>query len=117
MASTNPTQSHPVAAEGGSEQTTTTHPLTAPNPVATEGGEESSLAMADDEVRVLWCLIQDESTPFEVIAPVNASINQLKKLVKEEGIDVTERDSILSKHMTLWEVSILEASIVIAANV
>jgi hypothetical protein len=35
-ASTNPTQSHPVAVEGGGEQTTTTHP-TAPNPVATGG--------------------------------------------------------------------------------
>jgi Crinkler effector protein N-terminal domain len=62
--------------------------------------------MADDEIRVLWCLIQGESTPFEVIAPVNVSINQLKKLIKEEGIDVTERDTILAKHMTLWKVSI-----------
>jgi hypothetical protein len=62
--------------------------------------------MADDEVRVFWCLIQDESTPFEVIAPVNININQMKKLIKEEGINVTKRDSILAKHMTLWKVSI-----------
>jgi hypothetical protein len=72
--------------------------------------------MADNEVRVLWCLIRGESTPFEVIAPVNTSMNQLKKLVKEEGIEVTKRDSILTKHMTLWKVSILEASVAIAAD-
>jgi hypothetical protein len=66
--------------------------------------------MADDNDRVLWCLIHGESTPFEVIAPVNASMNQLKKLIKEEGIDVA------SRFMALWKVSILEASVVITAD-
>ena len=63
---------------------TTTRPLTAPNLVATGGGEESSLAMADDEVRVLWCLIQGNSTVFKVTASVDVDVSDLKKLVQEE---------------------------------
>jgi hypothetical protein len=41
-------------------------------------------AMANDTHRVLWCLIKGESIPFEVIAPANASIYQLKKLIRVE---------------------------------
>lgn len=103
VASTNPTQSHPVAAEGG-EKTTTTRPLTAPNPVATGGGEERSLPMADDEVRVLWCFIKGDSTAFEVTAPVRASIGRLKKLVWEERKHGVLRETDATD-LVLWKVS------------
>jgi hypothetical protein len=92
------------------------HPFTAPNPVAREGDEESSLVMADDEVCALWCLIQGDPTTFKVITPGNVGVDNLKNLVQEVGINVTECNSILAKHITLWKVSILEASAIIAAD-
>ena len=59
--------------------------------------------MADDEVRVLWCFIKD-STAFEVIAPVNASIGRLKKLVWEERKNGVLRDTD-APDLVLWKVS------------
>src|ERR1700732_1033628 len=60
--------------------------------------------MANDPHRVLWCLIKGDSNPFEVTAPVDASISKLKKLVWEErkngaflGVDATD--------LLLWKVS------------
>jgi hypothetical protein len=44
--------------------------------------------MSNDQ-RLLWCLIDTdidiESMPFEVTAPINASVNRLKELVWEKG--------------------------------
>ena len=53
---------------------------------------------------VLWCLVERDSTPFDVTVPVNASIGRLKKLIHENGINDTER-SILAKDLVLWKVS------------
>ena len=66
--------------------------------------------MANDPHRVLWCLIKSASNPlevakpFEVTAPVDASISKPQKLVWEEhkigvlrGIDAT--------NLVLWKVS------------
>ena len=54
----------------------------------------------------LWCLIQGDSTPFEVTAPVNATINRLKELVWEKRKrgafkNVDASDIILWKVCTL----------------
>jgi hypothetical protein len=103
VASTNQTQSHPVTV-GGGEQTTTTHPLIAPNPVATGGGEGSSRPMINDKVCVLWCFTQRDSTVFKVIAPVDASISRLKKLVWEECKNGVFRDTDAT-NLVLWKVS------------
>jgi Crinkler effector protein N-terminal domain len=53
--------------------------------------------MFNDPHRVLWCLMKHDSNPFEVTAPVDASIGRLKKLIWEErkngvlrGIDATD---------------------------
>jgi len=40
--------------------------------------------MANDTPHVLWCLIKLDSHLFEVTAPVDASIGQLKDLVWEK---------------------------------
>jgi len=55
------------------------------------------------EERMLWCLIQGESTPFMVTAPVDINIFQLKELVREKGIDST-KTSVLAKDLILWKV-------------
>ena len=52
----------------------------------------------------LWCLVEGDSTPFKVIAPLNADIDDLKTLVRERGINVAER-TILAKDLTVWKVS------------
>lgn len=85
---------------------TTMHPLIAPNPnpVATGGGEESSCPKTNDKVRVLWCFTKGDSTAFEVIAPVNASISRLKKLVWEERKNGEFRDTDATD-LVLWKVS------------
>ena len=41
--------------------------------------------MTGVESRTLWGLIESDSTPFEVTAPVNASIHRLKELLHEKG--------------------------------
>jgi hypothetical protein len=60
--------------------------------------------MANDTHRVLWCFIKNDSNPFEVTAPVNASISRLKKLVWEKGKNgiLSETDA---KDLVLCKVS------------
>jgi hypothetical protein len=55
------------------------------------------------EVHVLWCFTQRDSTAFEVIAHVDASISQLKKLVWEERKNGVFRDTDATDLM-LWKV-------------
>ena len=58
--------------------------------------------MSDIASRGLWCLIEGDSTPFRVTAPVTANINHLKELVHEKGIN--KRTRILAKDLVLWKV-------------
>jgi len=60
--------------------------------------------MSNDQ-RLLWCLIhrESESIPFEVTAPINASVNQLKELVREKGVNITEH-AVLAKNLVLYKV-------------
>ena len=55
--------------------------------------------MSDDAARTLWCLVEDQAAPFEVTAPGNASINQLKELIRDKGADVR-----FAKDLVLWKV-------------
>jgi len=60
---------------------------------------------SDVAPRSLWCLIKGDSTPFQVTAPVNASINRLlMHLVHDEGI---REGTILANDIVLWKVRIL----------
>ena len=61
----------------------------------------SSTAMASDAAPyTLWCLIKGESTPFDVIAPVHASINRLN-LIHEERKNVALRN-VDASGLILW---------------
>jgi hypothetical protein len=69
--------STPVPAQTSTQpQATTSSIASARNPAA---------AIADDTIHILWCLVEGDSTVFEVTASVNASINRLKELVREKG--------------------------------
>ncbi|KAI0255972.1 hypothetical protein BJV78DRAFT_1174803 [Lactifluus subvellereus] len=46
---------------------------------------------------MLSCFIENDTSPFLVTAPVGIMIDHLKKLIREEGIDV------LAKDLTLWK--------------
>src|SRR5258705_43192 len=59
--------------------------------------------MANDLHRVLWCLIQDDSNPFEVTAPVDASIGRLKELIWEKRKNGVLRGSDAAD-LALWKV-------------
>ena len=60
--------------------------------------------MANDPSHVLCCLIKDDSNPFKVTAPVNASIIDLKNLVWEERKHGVLQD-IDAVDLVLWKVS------------
>lgn len=58
--------------------------------------------MSSDQ-RLLWCLIhrESESIPFEVTAPINASVNRLKELVREKCVN---EHAVLAKNLVLYKV-------------
>jgi Crinkler effector protein N-terminal domain len=59
--------------------------------------------MNDDEhPLVLWCIIDGESTPFDVTVPGNTNINQLKERIYQNN-KYTFRD-IDAKNLDLWKV-------------
>ena len=64
--------------------------------------------MSDVAPRSLWCLIDGESTPFKVIAPLNTDIYNLKELVREMGKNRTLRN-VLAKDLVLWKVCMLQS--------
>jgi Crinkler effector protein N-terminal domain len=86
---------HSAVGTSTQPQATTSRIAFAHNPAAT---------MFDDTARTLWCLVEGDSTVFEVTASANASINRLKELVREKGINVSER-AILAKDLVLLKVS------------
>jgi hypothetical protein len=59
--------------------------------------------MPDDTSRALVCLIEGESTPFDVELAGNKKIMNLKDLIKEKGINPTEH-AVLAKDLNLWKV-------------
>ena len=83
----------PVPAPSTPPQATTSR-ITC-NPVAT---------ISDGTTHTLWCLVEGESIVFEVTAPANASINRLKELIREKGINVSKH-AILAKDLVLLKVS------------
>jgi hypothetical protein len=66
-----------------------------------------SLTKMSDETYVLFCLIEGDSDVFSVTTSPTTPIAELKKLIKEEGID---DNTILAKHLTLWKVRMIMAS-------
>jgi len=44
--------------------------------------------------RTLWCIVEGQSTPFEVTVPSDATIGQLKKKVHQEKHKLTFRQDI-----------------------
>ena len=57
----------------------------------------------DDDSRELICLIHGDSNVFQVTAPVNKNIMDLKNRIRKNGFRV-EQD-ILAKDLVLWKVS------------
>ena len=53
----------------------------------------------------LTCLIAGKSSPFKVMLKENKDIMDLRKLIKEEGID--PRTYILSENSKLWKVRMI----------
>jgi hypothetical protein len=65
--------------------------------------------MSDTISYRLWCHVEGDSTAFSVLAPSAISIDELKKLIKEEGVNATER-TVLAKDLVLWKVRMTMAS-------
>ena len=59
----------------------------------------------DDAAHTFWCLIQGDSAPFQVTAPVNASIDHLKELVHVKRKKGALRN-VDASDLILWKVGI-----------
>ena len=59
--------------------------------------------MAND-TRVLFCLIQGETDPFEVTVSTSKSISSLKGVIQEKCKNVALRD-VDAADLVLWKVS------------
>jgi hypothetical protein len=65
--------------------------------------------MADDNATcAIVCLIEGESSSFEVTPSWDATTPTLKRLIRKEGINA-DRD-ILAKDLTLWKVRMTTAN-------
>jgi hypothetical protein len=66
-------------------------------------GDSVYLSDMSSDQRLLWCLIhrESESIPFEVTAPINASVNRLKELVREKCVN---EHAVLAKNLVLYKV-------------
>ena len=60
----------------------------------------------DDNFRELFrfCLIEGDSTVFEVKVPVNNNVLDLKDLIYKKGINLQEK-YVLAKDLSLWKAS------------
>jgi hypothetical protein len=63
-----------------------------------------AVTLLEDNFRVLLCLIEGDSTVFQVKAPINNNVLDLKDLIREKGINVQER-YVLAKDLLLLKVS------------
>jgi hypothetical protein len=57
--------------------------------------------MANDH-RSFYCLVEGDSTAFKVMVPIRSDVSDLKKLVLEEGVGVSQ--GVLAKDLVLWKV-------------
>ena len=62
---------------------------------------------SDDAAHKFWCLVQGSSKPFEVIAPVNASINRLQELVRKKKRKYVALRNADANDLILWKVGML----------
>jgi len=69
-----------------------------------EGIQQSS-SSSDTDLRLfkLWCIIKGDSTPFKVKITGGEDIDELKKLVREEGKNGL-LNGIDAKDLALWKV-------------
>jgi hypothetical protein len=79
---------------------TSTQPQASTSSIAS--ARNPAAAIAGDTIHTLWCLVEGDSTVFEVAASANASINRLKVLVREKTDkgslrDVNAADLVLLK--------------------
>jgi Crinkler effector protein N-terminal domain len=66
--------------------------------------------LLEDNFRVLLCLIEGDSTVFQVKAPINNNVLDLKDLIREKGINVQER-YVLAKDLLLLKVSTISTTV------
>ncbi len=52
----------------------------------------------------LLCLVEGDSTVFEVTVARHSRVTALKELVHDKGIDAT-KNTVLAKDLKLWKVS------------
>ena len=62
--------------------------------------------MPVDQNIALTCLIEGESSVFRVRPKGNIDMIDLKDLIHQKGINVTER-AVLAKDLTLWKVRMI----------
>jgi Crinkler effector protein N-terminal domain len=59
--------------------------------------------MPGDQVRVLWCLVEGQTTAFKVIVSINNDTDGLKNLVK--SAKTPELDDVAADTLVLWKVN------------
>ncbi|CAJ0638720.1 11642_t:CDS:2 [Entrophospora sp. SA101] len=64
----------------------------------TKDKDKSKVTVLDS----LFCLTQDEDTPFAVKFDLNETIYELKRAIKDKAADIP----VLARHLTLWRISI-----------
>jgi Crinkler effector protein N-terminal domain len=57
---------------------------------------------ANKDSLVLWCVINGESTPFDVTVPANSNISQLKERIHQKNKNTFS--DIDAKNLDLWKV-------------
>ena len=51
--------------------------------------------------RRLWCFVENDKQPFSVLASIGIVIDNLRELIRAEGVDVPAKD------LTLWKMRYL----------
>jgi hypothetical protein len=62
--------------------------------------------MSDDAFRVLFCLLDGETKVFQVKAPVDSTLLDVKELAKDKNSAFLTTDAT-RKDIVLWEVRLL----------
>ena len=60
--------------------------------------------MPGEQTRTLWCLVEGDHAPFDVIVYDNHNINYLKECIKEKKKQLLSKDDASS--LELWKVRI-----------
>jgi hypothetical protein len=64
--------------------------------------QQRATAPLGDTFRVLLCLIEGDSTVFQVKATINDNVLDLKDLIYDKGI--SEKRDVLAEDLVLWKV-------------